>query len=78
MLTASLRARVREGRLVLDEPTDLPEGTEVELIPAEDIDTLEPAERARLFGFLQQSIREHTPGTGIPAADILERVHTAR
>ena len=27
----TLKAQVREGRLVLDEPTDLPEGTEVEL-----------------------------------------------
>ncbi|HEU4406080.1 MAG TPA: antitoxin family protein [Polyangiaceae bacterium] len=27
-----LRARVTMGRLTLDEPTDLPEGTEVELV----------------------------------------------
>ena len=31
---ATLKARVRKGRLVLDEATDLPEGTEVELVPA--------------------------------------------
>ena len=30
MLT--VRARVRNGRLIVDEPTDLPEGTEVELV----------------------------------------------
>jgi hypothetical protein len=29
MLT--VRARVKNGRLVVDEPTDLPEGTELEL-----------------------------------------------
>ena len=29
----TLKARVRAGRLIVDEPTDLPEGTEVELIP---------------------------------------------
>jgi hypothetical protein len=29
----TLKARVRAGRLVVDEPTDLPEGTEVELLP---------------------------------------------
>ena len=28
------KARVKAGRLVLDEPTDLPEGTEVELLPS--------------------------------------------
>jgi hypothetical protein len=31
-----LKARVRGGRLVLDEPTELPEGTEVELVAVED------------------------------------------
>ncbi len=37
MMTAMsiLRARVKNGRLVLDEPTDLPEGMEVELVPAD-------------------------------------------
>jgi hypothetical protein len=33
---ASARARVIRGRLVVDEPTDLPEGTEVELTVAGD------------------------------------------
>jgi hypothetical protein len=28
-----LKAHVKNGRLVLDEPTDLPEGTEVDLVP---------------------------------------------
>jgi hypothetical protein len=32
---SSLKARVRNGRLVLDEATDLPEGTEIELVPAD-------------------------------------------
>jgi hypothetical protein len=31
----TLRARVTKGRLVVDEPTDLPEGTEVELVSIE-------------------------------------------
>jgi hypothetical protein len=30
----TFRARVKNGRLTLDEPTDLPEGAEVELQPA--------------------------------------------
>jgi hypothetical protein len=70
----SLRARVRGGRLVLDEPSSLPEGTEVELVPADDIDELDPAERARLHGFLAESIRKHTPGTGVPADEVLARI----
>jgi hypothetical protein len=74
MSNAPLRARVRGGRLVLDEPSDLPEGTEVELVPADDIDDLDPVERARLHGFLAQSIREHVPGTGVPATELLAKL----
>ena len=70
----TLRARVKNGRLVLDEPTQLPEGAEVELVPMDDIDDIDPAERARLHGFLAESIRRHVPGTGVSAADVLERV----
>jgi hypothetical protein len=29
----TLKARVKAGRLVMDEPTNLPEGTEIELLP---------------------------------------------
>jgi len=36
----SVRARVRNGRLIVDEPTDLPDGTEVELVA---VDALERA-----------------------------------
>jgi len=32
-----MRARVTKGRLVLDEPTHLPEGTELELVPIDEI-----------------------------------------
>ena len=73
-MSNALRARVRAGRLVLDEPSSLPEGTEVELIPADDIDDLEPAERAHLHGFLADSIRSHVPGTGTPADEVLARI----
>jgi arsenate reductase-like glutaredoxin family protein len=32
VISVRARARVRNGRLVVHEPTDLPEGTEVELV----------------------------------------------
>lgn len=73
-MSNSLRARVTGGRLVLDEPSSLPEGTEVELVPVDDIDDLDPEERARLHGFLAQSIRTHVPGTGVPADEVLARI----
>jgi len=66
----SVRAHVKNGRLLVDEPTALPEGTEVELVAVDDVDELPPDERARLFGFLAESIRTHIPGKGTPA-DVL-------
>ncbi len=78
MLHTALRARVEGGRLVLDEPTSLPEGTEVELVPVDEIDELEPDERARLYGFLGESIRAHVPGTGVPADEVMARLRAGR
>jgi hypothetical protein len=66
------------GRLVLNEPTSLPEGTEVELVPMDDVDELDDAERARLHGFLAESIRGHVPGTGIAAEDLLAELRVGR
>lgn len=42
-----LKAHVHEGRLLLDEPTQLPEGTEVDLLPLELIASGIPAEATR-------------------------------
>src|SRR5438552_4481984 len=44
-MTLTLKARVRGGRLLLDEPVDLPEGTEVELVPADEGEGLDDADR---------------------------------
>lgn len=64
-----LRARVRNGRLVLDEPTDLPEGTEVELgVIDEDLDD---SDRAVLHAALDASEEEFKAGKGIPAAEVI-------
>lgn len=71
-----LRARVKNGRLVLDEPTELPEGSEIELLPVDDIEELSSAERARLHGFLADSIRTHLPGTGTSAEALLAELRS--
>jgi hypothetical protein len=43
----AVKARVQNGRMVLDEPTDLPDGAEVLLMPV-DADELDDNERAAL------------------------------
>lgn len=42
---SSLRARVEKGRLILDEPTSLPEGTTLDLVVDDEGDDLTPQER---------------------------------
>jgi len=44
----TLKARVVKGRLVLDEPVDLPEGTIIELVVADPGDTMDLSERTAL------------------------------
>jgi hypothetical protein len=52
----ALKARVVNGRLVLDEPTDLPEGTELHLVPVdEEGDELDEQERAALHQALDEA-----------------------
>jgi len=52
----ALKARVRNGRLVLDEPTDLPEGTELYLMPVDDEgDDLDEEERVALHQALDEA-----------------------
>jgi hypothetical protein len=48
-------ARVHAGRLVLDEPTTLPEGTEVELLPLDPGDWMDEADRLALHNALAMS-----------------------
>jgi hypothetical protein len=55
-----VRARVRDGRFTLDEPTDLPEGTEVELVVAEG-DELTDDDRAALHRAMESSMQPRRP-----------------
>src|SRR5678815_411418 len=57
----ALKARVENGRLKLDEPTDLPDGQTVELAPIAEVlalggDNLDDEERAALHQALQPSL----------------------
>ena len=73
-LMSPLRARVRNGRLVLDEPTDLPEGTEVDLVPADGWDDLDDEDRQRLHEALAASEEDVEQGRVASAAEVLEEI----
>lgn len=74
MADQPLKARVRNGRLVLDEPTDLPEGTEIELVPAHCWDDLPEADRQRLYEALVSSEEDCRHGRLRPVDDVLDEL----
>jgi hypothetical protein len=64
---SAMKARVENGRLKLDEPTDLPEGRVVELIPVDEVlaeggDDLDDDERAALHQSIDESIEDEAAG----------------
>ena len=72
----TIKARVREGRLILDEPTDLPEGTEIELLPLDPGDWLDETDRAALHEALRQSDADIAAGRLVDAAEILRELRS--
>ncbi|HEV3112975.1 MAG TPA: hypothetical protein VGY99_21010 [Candidatus Binataceae bacterium] len=74
---SGLRARVENGRLILDEPTNLPEGTVVELVVDDEGDDLEE-ERRRLHDALSASWKSAEAGRLRPASAIIEELRRRR
>ena len=70
-MMSTIRARVRDGRLIVDEPTDLPEGTELDLVIDDAGDGLDEAERTALHAAIGQAWASFQAGEGRPAADVL-------
>ncbi len=58
----TLKAHVRNGRLIMNEPADIPEGSEIELVIADDEDNLDERERERLHRAPRKSWASATPG----------------
>jgi hypothetical protein len=57
----AIKARVANGRIVVDEPTDLPDG-EVYLVPVDMADELDDQERAALHQALDEGLEEAAAG----------------
>jgi hypothetical protein len=72
----TLKARVKAGRLIVDEPTDLPEGTEVELLPLDPGDWLDDDDRAALHRALSDSDEDVKAGRIVDAEVILRRLRS--
>jgi hypothetical protein len=71
-----LKAHVHNGRLVLDEPTDLPEGTEVELVAVDD--DFDPEERARLLQAIDDGIEDFERGDHMDGFEFIAQMRARR
>jgi hypothetical protein len=69
----AFKAQVKDGRLVLDEPTSLPEGEVVYLVPFDDEgDAMAESERARVDDALERSMAQARAGRLVDADDVIE------
>jgi len=76
VIAMTLKARVKAGRLVVDEPTDLPEGTEIELLPLDPGDWLDEDDRAALHRALKDSDEDVKAGRLFDADVILRELRS--
>lgn len=68
---SSIRARVHNGRLQLDEPTSLPEGTVLDLVVDDEGDDLDIEERAALNEVIARGLESIKAGRGRPVEEVL-------
>jgi hypothetical protein len=75
-----LKAHVQNGRILLDEPTDLPNGEVVELdeLLAAGGDDLDDEERAALHDDLEASFEEEEAGQLIDLADAIADLRASK
>ena len=72
----ALTAVVKNGRLVVDEPTDLPEGLEVKLVVADD--EFEPEEKARLLQAIEEGIEDIERGDHMDGFEFIAQLRAKR
>jgi hypothetical protein len=74
----AIRAKVQSGRLVVDEPTSLPEGTTLNLVVDDEGDDLDDEEREVLHAHLEASWRSAQAGRVRPASELLAELRARR
>ncbi|MEM7244423.1 MAG: hypothetical protein AAF533_03725 [Acidobacteriota bacterium] len=75
---SGLRALVKDGRIIVDQPTDLPEGTVLDLVIDDEGDNLDDAERAALHESIRLAWEEVKAGDIVPAEELLAELRQRR
>jgi hypothetical protein len=73
---AALRAHVLNGRVVVDDAVDLPDGTalEVDLRPAEVSDGIPPEERKRVLQAIDEGVAAARRGEHVDAEEFVKEL----
>ena len=74
-MSQNLEAHVHNGRLVLDAPTDLPEGKVVHLMAMED-DGLTDEEREKVLQAVDEGLADVEAGRTKPLTAVLARLRS--
>jgi hypothetical protein len=79
----ALKARVENGRIKLDEPTDLPEGQVIELVPLDEVllaggDDLDDEDRAALHEAIREGFEDAKAGRTIDADEWAAELRSRR
>ena len=72
------KAVVRNGRIFVDEATELPDGTVVEIVPQDPSAQLSAEELAKLDEALDRSAEQAAAGQLRPVADLLDELRASR
>jgi hypothetical protein len=71
MVTMAVRGRVTAGRLIVDEPVELPDNMNVELVVTGGNDDLDEPERLRLHDAIRHGQEQIERGESAPLDDVL-------
>ncbi len=74
----ALKARVLKGRLVVEDPVEFPEGTELELTIADPGDDLDDAEREALHEALAKAWESAKAGRSRPAEELIKELRSRK
>jgi hypothetical protein len=69
----AVKAHVRSGRIIVDEPTDLPEGAELDLVVVGN-DDLDEEEELALMASLDRALADEDAGRVVNADEFLAEV----
>lgn len=73
---APLKAVVKNGRIIVDEPTELPDGTELELVPRDA--EMTPEQRAELDAAIEESAAGFDRGEYVDGFELIAQLRAKR